>query len=419
MTSLLIIFGCIFLSAFFSASETAITSLGSMKVKHLMHQRKGSIPYLRFWLEQPARVLTTILVFNNVVNIFASAVATEYAYQRFQSGAVGIATGAITLLVLVFGEIIPKSFAKIHCERLAPAALRVLRFIYYAAYPVVRAMSLFADGVIYLVARGRRNKPEITEEELEFIVNEGRKAGVIGEMKKNIIVGAFDFDETKVREIMTPRTDIKALDLNAGLDKMIDKAIETGYSRLPVYRNHMDNILGIVLVKDLLRRISSNKPVRAKEVMREALFAPESKSIMDVFKDLKRTKSHLAIIIDEHGGTAGLVTMEDILEEFVGEIQDEYDIETANVLKIDANVFEVSGAMNLDDFKQQFSIEAREQANEDIDTVGGLVTQLVGQMPQVGQKVSYAHLDLEVHEVKQHRISVIKVVVNPIEASDP
>lgn len=412
-----IILGCLVLSAFFSAAETAITSLGILKAKHMLESRGKSVEQLKFWLKHPARVLTTILVFNTIVNILASSVATQIAYEQFKSGAVGIATGIITFLVLVFGEIIPKSFAKAHYERLSIVSLRFVVAAYYAAYPVVRSLAGIADVVIRVASHGQKHIPLITEDELEFIVSEGERAGIIGEIKKNIIEGAFDFDETKVREIMTPRTDIRAFSVDTPLQDMIKIAMDTGYSRFPVYRDQMDHVVGIALVKDLLlKAISQPKDeVTAKDVMREALFAPESKSIMEVFKDLKKTKSHLAIIIDEYGGTAGIVTMEDILEEIVGEIQDEYDVEQAKIIQVDKNTYDVAGSLNLDDFFKFFKLSRVEGENiergEDVDTLAGWITQLVGQMPKSGQKVKVAALRMEVLGVKHHRINQVRVSI--------
>ena len=178
---------------------------------------------------------------------------TELFYERFQNGAVGIATGITTFLVLVFGEVVPKSFAKAYYEKLAVGFLRIIIVIYYCTYPLIRFLSGFADFIIHITSAGKKHVPlTITEEELEFIVSEGEKAGVIGDIKKNIIEGAFDFDETKVREIMTPRTDIKAFAIDTPLAEMMTKAVDTGYSRFPVYRNHVDHMVGMVLVKDLL-----------------------------------------------------------------------------------------------------------------------------------------------------------------------
>ncbi len=410
----LVILGCLILSAIFSAAETAITSLGILKAKHLLDVGGKSSAHIKFWLTHPGRVLTTILIFNTGVNILASSVVTELVFERFQNGTVGIATGITTFLVLVFGEVVPKSFAKAHYDKLAVPFLRIIIFVYYCSYPLIRFLSGFADFVIRVFSAGKKHTPLITEEELEFIVSEGEKAGVIGDIKKNIIDGAFDFDETKVREIMTPRTDIKAFAIDTPLSEMMTKAVDTGYSRFPVYRNHVDHMVGMVLVKDLLAQTAGQKSAQstAKDLMREALFAPESKSIMEVFKDLKRTKNHMAIIIDEYGGTAGLVTMEDILEEIVGEIQDETDVEEAKIIQVSDHVYDVSGSLNLDDFFKFFKIEENLlEKDQDVDTLAGLVTQLIGQLPKIGQSVNIHNLNLEVREVKHRRIHLVRVQV--------
>lgn len=415
MSPYLVILGCLVLSAFFSAAETAITSLGILKAKHLLDTGGKAASYLKFWILHPGRILTTILIFNTGVNILASSIVTELVYERFQNGAVGIATGITTFLVLVFGEVVPKSFAKAHYEKIAIASLPIVIFTYYVSYPLILLLSGFAEFVIRVASAGRLHTPLITEEELEFIVSEGEKAGVIGDLKKNIIEGAFDFDETKVREIMTPRTDIKAFAIDTPINVMMEKAVDTGYSRFPVYRNHVDHMVGMVLVKDLLSQTISQKAgsATAKDIMREALFAPESKSIMEVFKDLKRTKSHMAIIIDEYGGTAGLVTMEDILEEIVGEIQDEFDVEEAKIIQVNEQIFDVSGSINLDDFFKFFKLREEDvlENDQDVDTLAGLITQMIGQLPKVGQSVNVSGLNLEVQEVKHRRIHLVRVQI--------
>lgn len=420
----LIIF-CLSLSAFFSAAEMAITSLGLMKVKHLLDKKDKRAMALTLWVKHPGRVITTILLFNNIVNILASSLTTRLAYKYFESGAVGIATAVTTFLVLVFGEIIPKSFAKAHAEALAPLAMRVVALVYFASYPLVRGLSDFAESVIRFLSKGSKKTPLITEEEIEFIVSEGEKAGVLMDLKKDIIERAFDFDETLVREIMTPRTNLIACHLEASLPEILEEVLRSGHSRIPVYRDNIDHIVGLVLAKDLLKytpptqpagtaHTAAATPLKAKDLMREVHFAPESITIMEVFKDLKRTKNHMAVIIDEYGGTAGVVTMEDILEEIVGEIQDEYDAEEAQILKIDDQSFKVAGSMNIDEFFDFFEMDLQQlqesEKGEDVDTLAGWVTQLIGQMPKQGQKVQVGHLKLEVLEVSKRRIHALKVL---------
>jgi CBS domain containing-hemolysin-like protein len=253
----------------------------------------------------------------------------------------------------------------------------------------------------------------MTEEELEFLINESESEGVIKDFKKDMISGVFEFDETKVREIMTPRPDLNSIQKDDDFDNVVKLSIRTGHSRIPVHDEHLDNIVGVVFAKDLMRLAYSSNGEKPKisDVMREAFYVPESKTIIDVFKDLKRTKNHMAIVIDEHGGTAGIVTMEDILEEIVGEIQDEFDVEEAKILEIDNNIYDVAGSVNIDEFSEFFDLDESiiEDTDNDADTVGGLLTHLLGDLPEVGQKSQLGPLVLEVSEVGRKRIERLRV----------
>ncbi|MDD9950772.1 MAG: hemolysin family protein [Zetaproteobacteria bacterium] len=413
---LYVIFGCLLASAFFSSSETAVTSLGFIKVKLLLEQKGSRASALKLWLNYPGRVITTILLFNNVVNILASSVTTALVQKYSESGAVGIATGLTTFWVLVFGEIIPKSFAKAHAEKFALWSMKFIQFGYYASFPIVLGLSSFADLIIRFLSRGKR-APLITEEEIELMVSEGEKAGVLGTFKKHIIERAFDFDETLVREIMTPRPDLTAFPLESPIKDMVDVMLKTGHSRVPVYRDGIDQIVGLVLVKDILAKLSAGQEVwsqlTATDLLREAHFAPDSKPIIEVFKDLRRTKNHMAIIIDEYGGTAGIVTMEDILEEIVGEIQDEHDTEDAKIVQLQEHIHEVVGGIKLDEFFDFFGIDPQtldeDKRGQESETVAGWVTGLLGQIPRIGQRVQVGPFHIEIVEVSNRRVDKIKV----------
>jgi len=412
---IMILIFCVFCSAFFSAAETAITSLGELKAKHMVDTLSESVAKpIVFWIEHPGRVLTTILIFNNAVNILASAIVTKMAINYSSNFGVGIATGVTTFVILIFGEVLPKSFAKTHAESLGVFSLRIVQFAFTLIFPIAWALSEFAAMVIrWFGSSDSSLRPTITEEELEFFINEGKSEGVIKDFKKDMISGVFDFDETKVREIMTPRTDIDAIDKNAHYDDVAKQTIRTGHSRIPVYEDSIDNVVGIVFAKDLLRLAIGQDDVKPKitDIMREAYFVPETKAIIDVFKDLKRTKNHMTIVIDEHGGTAGLVTMEDILEEIVGEIQDEFDVEEAKILKIDKNTFDVAGSVNIDEFSNYFDLDEGifDEPELEVDTIGGLLTHMLGDLPEIGQKSNLGDLILEVTEVGRKRIERLRV----------
>ena len=410
-----IIMVCLVFSAFFSASETAITSLGALKARHIVNQKGRQVSQLRLWLKHPSRILTTILIFNNVFNILASAVATELATHYFKSQAVGIATGIITFLVVTFGEILPKSFARANSEKLAIISMKIISLLYTLFYPLIWIFSEFANLIIRWMGSDQALQPVITEEELEFLIELGEKTGALADVKKEMISGVFDFDETKVREIMTPRTDIIALEKEGSFAEASRLIIQTGHSRIPIYEERIDNITGVVFAKDILRHLSNsnnNNLPPLSGIMREPLFVPESKPLLSVFKELKRTKNHLAVIIDEYGGTAGIVTMEDILEEIVGDIQDEFDSEEAKILRVDKSTFDVAGSVTISEFSTFFNLEESfesEAAQNDVDTIAGWMTQHLGDLPEVGQTVTSEPLTIEVTGVERHRIEKLRV----------
>jgi CBS domain containing-hemolysin-like protein len=407
---------CGVISALFSGSETAITGLGSLKAKHLLDTRGDKAKELNLWLHHPSRVLSTILLFNTAVNILASAIATEYANKYFENRALAVATGFTTLVILIFSEILPKTIGKIYTETLAIPAMKFVYFCYRITMPIVIGLSYLASILIEMFGGGKHQPgPQITEEELEFLVNVGEKAGVFEETKQDMISGVFEFDEIKVREIMTPRTDMTAIELKTPLREAVKLAYESGHARIPVYDERIDNVVGILLAKDLLQFAANPEKMQSTKIqhlMRKPRQVPESKLIMDVFKELKRTKTHMAIVIDEYGGTAGLITLEDMLEEIVGEIQDEHDEEQAKIIEISPGIYDVMGQMNLDEFLDFFEItpvQIHAEGLQEAETVAGYMIQVTGDLPKVGQSTKIGPLVCEVSQVVRHRIERVRV----------
>ena len=410
---------CGIISALFSGSETAITGLGSLKAKHLLDTRGDKAKELNLWLHHPSRVLSTILLFNTAVNILASAIATEYANKYFENKALAVATGFTTLVILIFSEILPKTIGKIYTETLAIPAMKFVYFCYRITMPIVIGLSYLASTMIEMFGGGKHQPgPQITEEELEFLVNVGEKAGVFEETKQDMISGVFEFDEIKVREIMTPRTDMTAIELKTPLREAVKLAYESGHARIPVYDDRIDNVVGILLAKDLLQFAANPEKMQSTKIqhlMRKPRQVPESKLIMDVFKELKRTKTHMAIVIDEYGGTAGLITLEDMLEEIVGEIQDEHDEEQAKIIEISPGIYDVMGQMNLDEFLDFFEItpvQIHAEGLQEAETVAGYMIQVTGDLPKVGQSTKIGPLVCEVSQVVRHRIERVRVRKN-------
>lgn len=407
---------CGIIAALFAIAETAITALGSLKAKHLLDTEGDRVKELNLWLTDPGRVLTTVLFYNTAVNIVASAIATEYANRHFNDQAMAIATGFTIFVILVFCEILPKTLGKVYADRLAVPAMKFIYFVHLLSFPVIWFLSVLNTGIIRLFGVNQKiATPPITEEELEFLVNVGEKAGVFESTKQDMISGVFEFDEIKVREIMTPRTDIVAIEAKSSLKDAIKLAYESGHARIPVYDERIDNIVGILLAKDLLQfAIHSERQssTRIMTLIRKPYQVPESKLIMDVFKELKRTKNHMAIVIDEYGGTAGLITLEDMLEEIVGEIQDEHDEEEAKIVRVAPEIYDVAGLMNIDEFLDYFQIDPKQihgDEDQDAETVAGYMIQAIGDLPRVGQKVSIGPLTCEVAQVSRHRIERVRV----------
>lgn len=411
---------CGLLAAIFSFVETAIIALGTLKAKHLLDTQGAKVKELNLWLNNPSRVLTTILLFNTSVSVVASALATEYALRHFDNKALAIAAGFTTFVVLIFCEMIPKTLGKIYSDRLAVPAMKFVYFVYLVTFPLIWVLSTIADATVRILGGGKlASTPPITEEELEFLVNVGEKAGVFESTKQDMISGVFQFDEIKVREIMTPRTDMIAIEARSPLKDAIKLAYESGHARIPVFDDRIDNVVGILLAKDLLQfaiHPERQASTRIMSLIRKPYQVPESKLIMDVFKELKKTKNHIAIVIDEYGGTAGLITLEDMLEEIVGEIQDEHDEEIAKVLEIAPGIYDVQGLMNIDEFLDYFHLDHatvhEEDEDQDAETVAGYMIQRIGDLPRVGQKINIGDMVCEISQVARHRIERVRVHKN-------
>lgn len=417
MFDLVIIFVSLLLVGLLAAAEVAVGSLGTLKAKQLLDAERTFRRPLELWVRHPGRILTTIQLYSAIFTTLAVALTMRISIRHLDHRATLVATAVATLLVLVFGKVIPKSLGKAFHHRIALPSLRIAYLIYLVSYPVVWTFAEFASKLITALGARSDDKPPITEEELEYLVDVGEQVGVLEETKKEMIEGVFEFDETKVREIMTPRPDIRYLRIDETYDDALRLAIESGMSRIPVCdEDGIDHVVGILLVKDLLRFAQQTEQpgggFSLRTAMREPFFVPESKLIMDVFKDLKATKNHIAVVIDEHGGTAGIVTMEDILEEIVGEIQDEYDVEEAEIIELAPGVYDVAGSYNIDEFLEFFEIEKTqltEERGEGVDTIAGWTTSLVGDLPEVGKTLRIGPLNIEVAEVERRRIKRLRV----------
>lgn len=398
----------LFCSAFFSASETAITIVGRgrlLALEERFPQKKKKIEWL---LSDMQKVLSVILIGNNLVNIAASAVATSVCVLLFGEKGLLIAVGTMTLFIVIFGEILPKSVAISHFERIVLLALPILRLFSYLVLPFLYFVRLIVRSIGALFKLDLSGGHTfVTREEIEQMVNIGEASGVIEEEERRMIHGVISFEETRVYEIMVPRTDMVAVSGETTLGEAVKVFEEYGHSRVPVFEGNVDNITGILYVKDVMRVIVAGKlDAPVKEFKRDALFVPETMKIADLFDVMRSKRVHMAIVVDEYGGTAGLVTLEDLLEEIVGEIQDEYDRETPMVVRKEDGSYMVKGYIGLEDLSEALDYNFE---SDEADTLGGLILAISGQFPEQGQHFRYGPWDIEVVEVSKHRIKQVRL----------
>jgi len=397
------------LSALFSASETALVSLSKTKILSLMKTTPSKAKAWEFFLDDPQRVLVAILIGNNLVNITASALATSLSLKIFPNLGVGFAIGIMTLVILFFGEITPKGLALRYSEYIAKRVIYTMYLLSLVFYPVAIVFSKIVE-----LLGGESKKflyPLITREELEILLSRGEEVDLEEEERK-MIRSVIDLGDKVVREIMVPRPDMVCLESTSDVRDAVRVVEDYGHSRIPIFENDIDNIIGILYAKDLLPVIAAGKwDEKVGRLARSPYFVPETKPVKELFEELRQRKIHIAIVIDEYGGTAGLVTMEDILEEIVGEIEDEYDKELPPVEKVGEEVYVVDGKMNLDELLELFGIEGDSDLEErDYDTVAGLLFSLLGRIPRTGEEVNFKNLKLKVLEVKRNRIKRVMVL---------
>ncbi|MFA5237140.1 MAG: hemolysin family protein [Methanoregula sp.] len=403
---------CILLSAFFSSSEVALISITKAKVRILVNENKPGAVALATLKENSDHFLITILIGNTVMNIAAAAIATAIAISTFGSIGVGIATGVVTLILLIFGEIGPKIYA----TRAPDAFPR-------AVAPIILVLSRILSPVIWIVERvspslgiGRDSgEPAVTEEEIKEWIDVGKEEGTIEQDEKEMLYSVLEFGDTTAREIMTPRVDIILMEDTSGIDEAIRIFNETGFSRIPIFHDRIDNITGILNVKDVFSAmVSKRKDISIKEIMYDPTFVPETKKIDDLLKELQVHRVQIAIVIDEYSSFVGIVTVEDILEELVGEIMDEYDKEEPEVQKISDGVFVLDAQMWVDDINDELCIGL--PLDESYETVGGLLIDRLGHIPQhPGEKIEIeaGRITLVVMQMHGRRIVKIKCVVRP------
>lgn len=389
-------------SAFFSASETALSSANKIRLKTRAEDGDRKAARALELIEGYDKTLSAILVGNNIVNLYSASIATAAAIAMFGEKGSAIATAITTVLVLIFGEILPKSFAKDHSETFSLAVAAPLSFIRTILTPVVW---IFIQIKRLFTGRnsGMNLQPSVTEDELKTIIDTVEEEGVLSEQETDIIQSAIDFDNTTVQEILVPRVDMVAVEMNTPTEDILSTCLDNGYSRIPVYQNSIDNIVGVLHAKDLLNCLAKNKPIVVSELMRDVMFVYRTKRINSLLADFRRTKQHIAIVTDDYGGTVGLVTLEDVLEELVGEIWDETDSAEVPIRAISESKWEVQGDVNIEDLFETIGFSDR-NFDCDYSSVAGWVLDVLEHIPVAGEHFGYKNLRIVVQKVEDQRI---------------
>nr|WP_287924281.1 hemolysin family protein [Kosmotoga pacifica] len=414
----------IYLSGLFSGSETALTSVSRLKLRKLLKEEKNKSmqQVLQTSLEKPNKMLTAILIMNNLVNILASSEATllmlKLLPQSAQGTAAAIVTGVMTFLILVFGEITPKIHARENSEKVFRKVIGFISFVTSALTPIIWLLMKISNLLIAMRGGKRVSEtPFITEDEIISAVDVGHEEGVLLPEERRMMKMTLELKDTSVKEIMTPRVEMVCIEEDAMLRELLNLVHEEGYSRIPVYRENIDRIVGVCYAKDIIGYIAErNDPekildtIPVKEIMRVPFFIPETKKIHDLLKEFKQKKIHLAIVVDEYGGTAGLVSMEDILEEFTGEILDEYDVESEeiNIEKIDKNTYIIDGMTPINDIERELDLKFPET---EFETVGGYLLEVLERFPDVGEIISIDGFIFEIIAIGKNRIEKIKLTI--------
>lgn len=396
------------LSAFFSSAETALTTVNRIRMRSLAEDgNKRAARVLRI-TDDSGKMLSAILIGNNVVNLSASSIATSLAIKLWGSVGAGIATGLLTMLILIFGEISPKTLATIHAEKISLNYSGTIDFLMKILTPVIFIVNEFSMGFLFLLhVDPNGGDQQMTEEELRTIVDVSKESGVIESEEHEMINNLFDFGDSQAKEVMVPRIDMTFADINSSYDELISIFQEDKFTRLPVYEENTDNVIGILNMKDLLL-YKDREHFCIRDIMREPYFTYEHKNTAELFMEMRKSSITIAIVLDEYGATAGLITLEDLLEEIVGEIRDEYDAdEEDSIIQLNEREFIVQGSTNLDDLCEELDLNF---TSEDYDTIGGYLIGLLDHLPEKNEIIiTDDDVLLRVEQMDKNRIEKIYI----------
>lgn len=427
ISQLIFLFILILLNAYFAATEIAFISLNDAKIEKQAKDGNKKAKQIQKMLKNPSKFLATIQIGITLAGFLSSAFASDafagilapvlnewmpfISIATWQNISIVIITIILSFFTLVFGELVPKRLAMKYYEKISFATIGVIKGISVVTAPFVKLLTWSTNLVSKIFGVGEQEEEIVTEEEIKMMVNQGEEKGSIEENEKELINNVFEFNDIIASEIMTYRTDIYAIEMNEDIYGILDEIDEYKYSRIPVYEETIDDIKGILFLKDILKLVSTRKEFKIADIMREAYFVPESKPIDEIFEELQANKMQMAIVVDEYGGTAGLLTMEDILEELVGNIFDEYDDVEVEYKRLDDNTYLIDGSVSLYEMKKILDIELPEG---DYETLSGYLIEKLGRLPEEDEHpvIEDEHLTYKIEEYEDRRIKWVKVCKN-------
>ncbi len=420
MIRIVVLIVLLVLSGLFSSTETAFISANAIRLRSLAEDGNKKAARALCVLNNTSKMLSAVLIGNNIVNLTASSLTTTIAQNLWGNTAVSIATGILTFAVLIFCEITPKNMATIKADSLAMAYSGYVKILMVVLTPFIFVINKIALGLMYVMGyRSGDKQATVTEDELRTMVDVGHEEGVIESDERKMINNVFDFNDLQAKDIMIPRIDMSCIPATATYEDIIDVYREDKYTRLPVYEETVDNIIGILNVKDLLLIDNANE-FDVHNIIRKPYFTYEFKNISELMDELRKTSNNFAIVIDEYGSTVGMITLEDMLEEIVGEIRDEYDDdEEDEIVEISPEEYILSGQVRIDDLTDFINLPPDAEENEEYDSIGGLMISYLGRFPDVGDSVEFDDVTFVVDECNMNRITKVHAyIIHPDEPDE-
>lgn len=409
INNIIILLVLISLSAFFSASETALVNMNKMRLKHLVKEKVKNADILESLYLDSDKLIGAILIGNNLVNVSASSITTTIATNKFSNAGIGIAVGITTLIILIFGEITPKNLALEKSEKISLAIAPFMRLLVKIFIPILFILNIISSLITKFFGMDSLSKqPFITQDELKTIVDVSNKEGVLKVDETEMIQNIFEFKDLTIEDIMIQRRDIVAIEKDSSYDEIIQVFKDKKLSRIPVYNDTIDEIIGFLYAKDLFFSVSDNEVFDIEKIMREPIFVNEFVKISDFFKKMQQSKIHIAIVLDEYGGVAGIVTMENLIEEIVGDIYDEYDNTYEEIKKLNDNNYIINANSKLEDIQEQIGIQLK---SDDYESLGGYIIDKLGKIPKQGQIFEDKNFKFIIISMDKNRIDKVKIII--------